>query len=424
MIVNQQVLRYFETNNLFPRSQFGFRAKRSTFSAIASMHETWIERYQRGQHTAVTFFDLSAAFDTLSKDIFCDKLRIYGFDKTSVEWFNSYLSGRRQVVMIGSAMSEECQLTVGSPQGAILSPTIFIILVADVGLWSKAVVYGYADDTTTTISGTDFTELAKNCEEEAKNIITYMSANKLAANDDKTHLMVIRRTGKDDDLVITVGKNKIKETPNEKLLGMWVQNDLGWSTHLKKLERNLRHRLFNLRRLAEHIPRSLLKTVADGIFMSVLRYGLPIYCPLRLKEEDPKSQCIDRIRVVFNDCLRLLTNKRRRDHAKVEDMLKELGWLSLNQLCAETRLLEAWKSAQKEDYCMKDILHVKNKSRHGLRSNEETLFESVKEDKFANGSFLQRTTQIWNMAPKNIKEATTIYQAKSAIRNYVKMLPV
>ena len=326
--------------------------------------------------------------------------------------------------MIGSAISEECQLTVGSPQGAILSPTIFIILVADVGLWSKAVVFGYADDTTTTISGTDFTELAKNCEKEARNIIAYMSANKLAANDDKTHLMVIRRNGKGDDLVITVGENEIKETPNEKLLGMWVQNDLGWSTHLKKLERNLRHRLFNLRRLAEHIPRSLLKTIADGIFMSVLRYGLPIYCPLRLKEEDPKSQCIDRIRVIFNDCLRLLTNKRRRDHAKVEDMLKELGWLSLNQLCAETRLLEAWKSAQKEDYCMKDILHMKNKSRHGLRSNEETLFESVTEDKFANGSFLQRTTQIWNMAPKNIKEATTIYQAKSAIRNYVKMLPV
>ena len=86
--------------------------------------------------------------------------------------------------------------------------------------------------------------------------------------------------------------------------------------------------------------------------------------------------------------------------------------------------MEAWKSAQKEDYCLKDILRVKNKSTRGLRSNEQTLFESVTEDKFANGSFLQRTTQIWNMAPRNIKEATTIYQAKSAIRNYVKMLPV
>ena len=105
-------------------------------------------------------------------------------------------------------------------------------------------------------------------------------------------------------------------------------------------------------------------------------------------------------------------------------MLKELGWLSLNQLCAETRLLEAWKSAQKEDYCMKDILHVKNKLTHGLRSNGQTLFELVTEDKFANGSFLQRTIQIWNMSPRNIKEATTIYQPKSAIRNYVKMLPI
>ena len=43
LIINQQFLRYFECNNLFPRGQFGFRANRSTFSAIASMHETWMK---------------------------------------------------------------------------------------------------------------------------------------------------------------------------------------------------------------------------------------------------------------------------------------------------------------------------------------------------------------------------------------------
>ena len=140
--------------------------------------------------------------------------------------------------------------------------------------------------------------------------------------------------------------------------------------------------------------RSLLKPIADRIFMSLLRYGLPVYCPLRLKEEDPKCQSIDRIKVVFNDCLRLLTNKKRKDHARVEDMLKELGWLSLNQLCAETRLLEAWKSVHIENYCMQDLLHEKSKSNRGLRSDEQTLFEPKTEDKFANGSFLQKTTQI------------------------------
>ena len=46
-------------------------------------------------------------------------------------------------------------MTVGSPQGAILSTTIFIILVADVGLWSKSNITSYADDTTASLSNTD-----------------------------------------------------------------------------------------------------------------------------------------------------------------------------------------------------------------------------------------------------------------------------
>ena len=209
-------------------------------------------------------------------------------------------------------MSKECELTVGSPQGAILSPTIFIILISDVGLWTDATVFGYADDTTSTISGTDLDLLKTRCEEEASKIIEYMSANKLAANCDKTHVMAIRRSGPKDEIVIQVGEDKIKESPNEKLLGIWVENNLTWSTHLSKLEKNLKHRLFSLRRLSEQIPRVLLKKVADGIFMSILRYGLPLYCPLRFKDDDPKHSSIDNINVVFNDCLRLLTNRRRK----------------------------------------------------------------------------------------------------------------
>ena len=81
MIVNQQVIRYFEVNNLLPRSQHGFRPRRSTFSAIASMHESWLQEYQAGNHSVVSFYDLSAAFDTLSKDIFCENSRAMDLTK-------------------------------------------------------------------------------------------------------------------------------------------------------------------------------------------------------------------------------------------------------------------------------------------------------------------------------------------------------
>ena len=181
---------------------------------------------------------------------------------------------------------------------------------------------------------------------------------------------------------------------------MRVENNLGWSTNIANLERKLRHRLFNLRKLSEHLPRNLLKQVADGIFMSVVRYGLPLYCPVRLKNDEPHHGSIDKIKVVFNDCLRLLTNKRSQDRARIEDMLVELGWISINQLCAETRLIEAWKTVHSDDYCMKDMLKPKKKPvKISTRSAYQNLLETGERDKFENGSFIYKTAQIWNKAP-------------------------
>ena len=58
------------------------------------------------------------------------------------------------------------------------------------------------------------------------------------------------------------------------------------------------------------------------------------------------------------------------------------------------------------------------------RSQEKSLFETRPADKFANGSFVQKTIEIWNMAPRSVQDATTLYQAKNAIRQYVKTLPL
>ena len=70
--------------------------------------------------------------------------------------------------MIGTTLSDEVTLNIGSPQGAILSPTCFIILISDIELWTDSKVHGYADDTTSTISGVNLDELVKKCEEEAQ----------------------------------------------------------------------------------------------------------------------------------------------------------------------------------------------------------------------------------------------------------------
>ena len=250
LLVNKQLLNFLESNRLLPQTQHGFRAKRSTFSAVATMHEQWIKNKEKKEHQAVTFLDLSAAFDTLSKDIFCRKMKIYGFDIRSTNWFNSYLTDRSQSVMVGSAISEPVTINVGSPQGAILSPTIFIALISDIELWTDAEVCGYADDTSCTNSDKNINILVKKCEKSIQGLLTYMAVNRLSANDDKTHILVIsggRSKPKTLKLKFKIGQEDIEETEDEKLLGMWVSNDLKWCKHISKLEHELEHRLSTLK---------------------------------------------------------------------------------------------------------------------------------------------------------------------------------
>ena len=162
-------------------------------------------------------------------------------------------------------------------------------------------------------------------------------------------------------------------------------------------------------------------------FMSLVRYGLPLYCPLRLKNQDPQHDSIDKIKVVFNDCLRLLTNKRREDCARIQDMLKELQWLSINQLCAETRLLEAWKSVRQEHYCLNDILQLKKipeTQAMTTRSTKKDLLVTGQKDKFSNSSFAHNTANIWNQAPNEVTQAPNLYQARKMIRKFVTTLPI
>ena len=92
--------------------------------------------------------------------------------------------------------------------------------------------------------------------------------------------------------------------------------------------------------------------VANRIFFSIIRYGLGIFCPIRLTEEDPNPTSIEGVKVIFNDMLRLLCNARRQQHTTIESMLEKMGWLSINQLACEVRLIEVWKALNQEDYVL------------------------------------------------------------------------
>ena len=210
----------------------------------------------------------------------------------------------------------------------LVSHTIFIILLADIELWCPgAELCGYADDTTCTVYDTNINNLQDKCEEKVNQLLTYMAINRLAANDDKTKILVMKHGNQDEELTFKIGDAEVKESTSEKLLGVWVANSLNWAEHIERLEDDLSYRLYTLRKLEQVIPKFLLKKVADGIFNSIIRYALGIFCPIRTHKDDPVPSSINGIRVRFNDVLRLLCNTRRQKHTSIESMLEKVGWL-------------------------------------------------------------------------------------------------
>ena len=81
------------------------------------MHDTWVGALEDGELSGVCLLDMSAAFDIIDHTLLLKKLELYGFDRDSLEWIQSYLSDRRKCVSISGSLSKLLPVSTGVPQG-------------------------------------------------------------------------------------------------------------------------------------------------------------------------------------------------------------------------------------------------------------------------------------------------------------------
>ena len=97
-------------------TQHGFVAKRSTSSNLLSLTSYITDHFEKGVQTDVIYTDLSAAFDKINHEIAIAKLDKLGISGSLLNWFRSYLVGRKLTVNIGSCFSTRFAATSGIPQ--------------------------------------------------------------------------------------------------------------------------------------------------------------------------------------------------------------------------------------------------------------------------------------------------------------------
>ena len=426
-VVCEQLTSFVEVHNILPNNQHGFRQGRSTMTALTAMQKEWVRNSEQGLMTGVLVWDLSSAFDTLDIELFLKKMALYGARDLTVLWFRSFLSGRIQRVRVGEAVSSPLELVSGVPQGGILSPIVFTIYTADMELWLKtSSLFNFADDTTTDNKSKDKDEIKTRLEEDANNVLEFMASNGLVANQGKTEFLLLNeKTSTGPPLTeILVGNSTIQRTSHTKLLGIQIEESQEWDEHLKSLKSSLNQRLFVLRRVANQIPKSKLMGIVHSLWISKLRYGLQLCTKVQQSSEERKPALMKTLQLTQNRLLRSLNRTRVCDKVSTQIMLDKFQLLSVNQLAAEIKLLEVWKSINVEGSPIDLDPYHQHSSTYHLRPKSDRVFDDSSKLALSKSSFNIDAARVWNLAPMSVRNAVSLPEAKKNTKKYCKSLPI
>ena len=107
-------------------------------------------------------------------------------------------------------------------------------------------------------------------------------------------------------------------------------------------------------------------------------------------------------------------------------MLSKFNLLSVNQLAAQIKLVEIWKSTHVEGYpiCLEAYNPAKENFSQNLRDRPTRIFNDSARLQVAEFSFCVDAARVWNQAPCQIHNSGTLSAAKKEILKFVKTLPV
>ena len=227
---------FLRKSGIIYKHQYGFQENKSTSLAILELQSQLINNIEKGLFSCCMFLDLSKAFDTVNHNILLTKLEHCGIRGLALPWFKSYLTERKQVVIVNGVTSSEKEIRCGVPQGSALGPLLFLLYINEIYNSSKDLDFRrFADDTSILFANKNIDFIERVVNVQLAKVAEWLLANNLSLNISKSNFRIISPKKVIKTINVSINNKKLKQENHAKYLGIIIDEKLNCKQHIKQV---------------------------------------------------------------------------------------------------------------------------------------------------------------------------------------------
>ena len=272
----QRRLEYAVTEcHMLQGCQLGFCKGESTMEVMLKLEHIIKKCLSSREVCIIVYVDLKAAFDTVWSKGLIWKLIKGGVKGNMIRWLYEYFVDWKIKVRVEGQYSNTVKMNAGTPQGAVLSPLLFNLMVSDMPKNEFINKHIYADDITLTCQGNNLREVKNKMQKFLKELWTWTETWGFQLNLGKTFMQYYTRQRVQCPILRVIEYRK-KHT----ILGMIFDAPLlTWKPHIDYIHAECLRRvqLMKVISFSWGMPSCVLKQFYVAYIRSKIDYGSILY---------------------------------------------------------------------------------------------------------------------------------------------------